>query len=230
MNKLAIAVCMIPLLLTGCGSLKQPSPGDKEWAPTYPIDPNTGKHSKSGAIYNPNTAISLFETPRASRVGDVLTILLVENTQAQKRQETRSQKNDDATITNPTLLGNPVSLGGLGQGYNMGFTTDSERQFTGQTESRQNNVLTGSISVTVSRVLANGNLVVRGEKWIHINQGKEFIRLTGIVRSQDIAPDNTVGSDKVANARISYSAKGQDNNSNSMGWFSKILWSSFFPF
>lgn len=223
------ALLIVSFAMAGC-TLKEPSPGDKEWAPTMPIDPNLSKYSSQGAIYNPHTALSLFETPRARRVGDVLTILLVENTQSQKQQETRQQKNDASTIVNPTLMGQPVSLGGLGSGYNMGFTTDSEREFQGNTQSRQNSKLSGSISVTVARVLSNGNLVVRGEKWVHINQGKEYIRLTGIVRSQDIAPDNTVGSDRVANARISYGGKGQDNDSNAMGWFSRILWSSWFPF
>ena len=77
--------------------------------------------------------------------------------------------------------------------------------------------------------MANGNLVVQGEKWIRINQVKEFVQLSGIVRPRDIGTDNAITSDRVANARIYYGSVGQTNNANAQGWFSKFLWSQFAP-
>lgn len=213
----------------GCKHI-EPQPGEKEFAPSFPEPVYKGKFSKNGAIYNNQTALALFETPRARRVGDILTILLVERTQAQKRAESKSDKNSQTTIPNPTILGKPVSIGPISNGYNMAFNNQADRRFNAKAESRQDNQLSGSISVTVHKVLNNGNLIVGGEKWVKINTGKEYIRLTGIVRSLDIKPDNTVTSDKVANARIAYSGTGQNHQDQKMGWLSRFLWSSLFPF
>jgi len=223
-----MGVFLSAVLLSGCETLNPPTPGkNAAFAPTYPVpmDPKVSRHPQGG-IYSVDSAVALFETPRARHAGDILTILLEEKTDAQKKATTKGKKNDDATIANPTILGRPVDLGA---GYNFGFGTNSQRNFNGEGESKQNNQLTGSISVTVSKVLANGNLLVQGEKWIRINQGNEYVRLSGIVRPQDIKPDNTINSSRVANARIAYSGTGQVSNSNTQGWFSKILWAPFFP-
>ena len=219
---------MLSLNLTAC--LKAPKPGDKEFAPTYPEVPDFGKHSQNGAIYNNQTAMSLYETPRARRIGDILTIKLVEKMDSTKTLENRSIKNEQEQINNPTILGQPVSLGGLGPGYNLGFATDGQRAFTATNQIRQKNNLTGSVSVTVHKVLANGNMIIRGEKWVKINTGNEYIRLSGIVRPQDIQPDNTITSDKVANARVSYSGTGQNHEGQQQGWLARFLWSSLFLF
>lgn len=220
---------LMSLLLVGC-VFNDPQPGDKAFAPTYPVEVEKGKGGNDGAIYNPNTSMVLFETPRARRVGDILTVLLVEKTTAQKTAENASTKENTATITNPTILGNPLNVGIEGGRYNLGFSNVGTRDFSADSESRQNNQLSGSISVTVNKVLSNGNMLVQGEKWVEINTGKEYVRLTGIVRPQDVTPDNTVTSDRVANARIAYSGVGQNHEEQNMGWLSKFLWSSIFPF
>lgn len=221
---------LLLLALVGCNTFKEAQRGEVEFAPSYPEMPDTVKYSKNGGIYHPQTAMTLFETPRARHVGDLLTVLLVERTQAQKRAESSASKEESSSITNPTLLGSPLSVGLGGRSYNLGISTEAEREFDGRSRSRQDNQLSGNISVTVAKVLANGNMVVKGEKWIHINQGKEYIRLSGIVRPQDIQPDNTVTSDKVANAYIAYSGTGQEHDANKRGWLSRFLWSSLFPF
>ncbi len=77
---------------------------------------------------------------------------------------------------------------------------DNESSFAGNGASKQSNALDGAISVTVAKRFANGNLLVRGQKWITINTGREFVRVQGIVRPSDIAPDNSVVSWKVADA------------------------------
>ena len=225
-----LCIYMISMLLIGCVFTDPQPGGDKNYLPTYPVELEKGKSSDNGGIYNNQTAMVLFETPRARRVGDVLTILLVENTQAQKRAENSSSKENTATITNPTIFGNPLNVGVDGKRYNFGFSNTSSRDFEADSESRQNNQLTGNISVTVHKVLSNGNLMVQGEKWVEINTGNEYIRLSGIVRAQDITPENTVTSDRVANARIAYSGTGQNHEGQNMGWLSKFLWSSIFPF
>lgn len=221
-------IAVAGILLSGCETLNPPVPGgNPAYAPTYPDTPDPKQlRRESGAIYSTETALPLFETPRARHPGDILTIFLVENTNAQKNASTTQKKNDQIQIVNKTFLGRPISLGG---GYSMDFDLNNQRQFTGQGQSLQNNQITGSISVTVSKVLPNGNMMVQGEKWIRINQGNEFVQLSGIVRPQDIKADNSLTSDRVANARISYGGTGQINNTNAQGWLARILWGPIFP-
>lgn len=223
-----VLIAVVGLWLSGCETLNPPAPGaNPDYAPTYPDTPDPKQLRKvSGAIYSNETALPLFETPRARHVGDLLTIFLIENTNAQKNASTTQKKNDQIQIVNKTFLGRPIALGG---GYSMDFDLNNQRQFTGQGQSLQNNQMTGSISVTVSKVLSNGNMMVQGEKWIRINQGNEFVQLSGIVRPQDIKADNSITSDRVANARISYGGTGQINNTNAQGWLARILWGPIFP-
>ncbi len=120
----------------------------------------------------------------------------------------------------PTWNGNPIFRNSL----------QSEHEFDGAGESSQSNSLTGSVTVSVVEVLANGNLVVQGEKWININQGEEYIRLRGIVRPSDISTDNTIASTRVANAQIQYSGDGVLNETNSMGWLARFFNGPWMPF
>jgi flagellar L-ring protein FlgH len=221
-------ISLFGLLLVGCEAIKPPLPGvNPDYAPTYPTSPDPKELRKeSGAIYSNETALPLFETPRARHPGDILTVILMESTDAQKNASTTEKKLDQEQIVNATFLGKPIALGG---GYSMDFNLNNQRQFTGQGQSLQNNKLAGKISVTVAKVLPNGNMVVQGEKWIRINQGNEFVQLSGVIRPQDIKPDNTISSERVANARISYGGTGQINNTNAQGWLSRFLWSPLFP-
>ena len=105
-----------------------------------------------------------------------------------------------------------------------------DNSFDGAGDSKQSNRLQGDITVTVARRLPNGNLVVRGQKWIGINQGREFVRIQGVIRPIDIQPDNSIASTKVADARISYGGQGPVANANSMGWLHRFFNSPLYPF
>ena len=104
------------------------------------------------------------------------------------------------------------------------------QSFDGEGDSSQSNSLNGDITVTVVERFANGNLRIRGEKWVTINQGREFIRVSGIVRPYDIAPDNSIDSTRVADARIAYSGRGALAAANRMGFLSRFLNSVMHPF
>lgn len=219
---------MLLSLLSGCAALPGPHPDDPEFAPILPAMPEPSA-AQPGALYNPGTANFLFEDRRASRVGDLITIRLVENTQAQKKADTKIKKNDSTEIDPPLIFGrsNPQIDGGK-----FGLETDigASRDFKAESDSKQSNALTGTVTVMVSQVLPNGNLVVRGDKWVNINQGQEFVRITGIVRPQDVAPDNSVQSTRVANARIAYSGTGQMAEANSRGWLARFFSTEWWPF
>jgi len=211
-------------LLAGC--MAMPARDDGQWAPTPPMQPEIAAAPADGAIYHDNQNMELFSDARAHRVGDILTIVLVESTQASKKASTTTSKKDNADIGAPTVMGHGLSINGNPLSVGM----DSERSFDGNGSSSQSNQLTGQITVTVAQRLSNGNLIVRGEKWLTINQGQELVRIAGIVRPQDIGQDNTVPSTRVADARISYTGRGTLADANTRGWLSRFFNSKWMPF
>lgn len=223
----------IALGLVGCTSVPSRDP---EFASVRPTTvPET--IPTSGAVYQPGYELFLFEDLRARRPGDMLTIRLVEKTDASKQAETMIDKSNETSIANPTLLGAPVQFSvpnfmPLASRTNNSLETSlsSSTDFEGTGKSTQSNSLSGEITVTVAEVLANGNLVVRGEKLLTLNQGHEHLRFSGIVRPADIASDNSVLSTKVADAKIVYAGEGVVAAANGLGWLSRFFVSIFFPF
>jgi len=180
-----------------------------------------------GTIYNTAGSFDLFMDLRARAVGDILTIMLVERTNASKESSTSTARGSSVDTGFPVIAGRPVTSGGTPI---LNTEMSSDTTFDGQADSSQSNRLDGSITVTVAERLPNGNLLVRGEKLITINQGEEFIRLEGIIRPVDIGPANTVPSTKVADAAISYSGRGTLQATNRPGWLTRFFNSPFFPF
>jgi len=218
-----IKILLIALMLTSCASPKR---GDVEYAPALPLS-YTGPVQHTDSIYQVASAWLLHEDTRPRQVGDMLTVYLQERTDAKKSADTDTNKKTDSSIAAAQILGAPVT-------YNnrdlLATKLSSEYGFEGESSSEQSNSLTGSVTVVVVEVHANGNLVVQGEKWININQGEEYIRLRGIIRPSDISSDNTVSSERIANAQIQYSGEGSLNDANKQGWLAKFFNSPWMPF
>jgi flagellar L-ring protein FlgH len=180
-----------------------------------------------GAIYQSGQQIELFADLKARRVGDVLTIRLTEVTNASKSAVTKTTKTTTVNNSGPTIMGRTITTGGVPI-----FTTTlaGADSFDGEGSSTQGNTLAGSLTVTVMEVQPNGNLVVQGDKTLRLNQGDEFVHVSGVVRIADIEVDNTVTSDRVSDAHISYSGKGVINSANRMGWLARFFNSAFAPY
>jgi len=219
------SLLLIVLALAGCQHNALINPGDKAWQAAEPMTVNPAA-ATPGAIFQAGRGANLFVDHRASQVGDIVTINLVEKTDASKQSTTTTGKDSSIAIPTGTLLGGPVTFKGRDL---LNTELSSQQDFKGQGASSQSNRLSGSITVTVAEVLANGNLRVRGEKWVTLNQGEEFIRLAGTIRPVDVAPDNSVPSWKVADARITYSGKGMLNDANAMGWLGRLFQSVLAP-
>ncbi len=191
----------------------------------------------NGAIYQAHYSTDLFSDTKAHRVGDLLTIVLEEKTQASKSASTTAKKKDSVSITNPVLFGSPVQFNAPGilplasnRSNGLGNSLDSSQDFGGSGDTSQSNSLTGNITVVVTRVLSNGTLVVQGSKHLTLNQGDEVIHIRGLVRPEDIQQDNTVVSTRVGDAQISYSGTGVVADASRMGWLSRFFMSVFWPF
>lgn len=217
-----LAVVATLIVLQGCTAMSRPRPvpDDPAYSPVR-AEAMMQRDPESGAIYQSSRNYSLYGDTVALNVGDILTVTLQESTRASKNAESSISKDNEISMLDPKILGKG----------NIGIATDinTERDFQGQAEADQSNSLNGNITVTVTEVLPNGVLHIRGEKWLSLTNGDEYIRLTGLVRPQDISPDNTVASNRIADARIAYGGTGDFDQANQMGWVARFFNSEWFP-
>lgn len=228
----AIGLVLGSVVLVGCSSGAPERMQKIDYSPSYPLNIPQTAQPANGSLYQTG-AMTLFNDARAHRVGDIITISLSENMTAKKKDEAKYNKSNsqDYGITTPfsvttpnNVIGDAIStvtspLKGLSIGYG------SEGAFSGKSDVKQNSSLSGSIAVTVVEVIPNGNLVIRGEKWITIHDGDEVVQFAGIIRPEDIQPDNTISSEKVADVRLVYKDVGMTGNNARTGagtqWLTK---------
>lgn len=206
-------------LLTACGSMPLPSEPLPDAPP--PVTQGPVRKGQSGGVFVSEAGWSLVADNRAFRTGDVLTVFLQETTQASKKADTSFGKNSSAAIS-------PLSIGSKTINSTVGI--DAQRDFSGSSTSTQQNALQGAITVVVEEVRPNGLLRIKGEKSLTLNQGEEFIRVSGYVRAADVDADNRLSSQRIANARIAYSGKGALADANSAGWLTRFFNSPWMPF
>ena len=189
--------------------------------PTVSLAPDTTR--KTGAIYRAGEGGLFSKDRRARKVGDILTVDFNEVFSATKAQTAASAKSDSFELSLPLGLPN-VLTGGLANGDpNNALTTSTAQAFSGSGNAAQSNSLTGRLSVTVVRVFDNGNLGILGQKELTLNNGKEYIRVSGIVRQEDISSVNTVPSNRLADAQISYIGAGDMADLSKKGWLSRAM-------
>lgn len=184
--------------------------------PTYA--PEAPRPAPNGAIFQAaNGYAPLTSGSRAAQVGDILTIALVERTQAAKSNSANTDRSGNIGLT-------PPSTGPFSELFSATDIAASGAQgFKGKGDAAQSNQLSGEITVTVAKVFGNGAMLVRGQKQLTLNRGDEFIQLSGIVRAADIGPDNRVPSTRVADARITYSGKGEIARASRQGWLQRFF-------
>jgi flagellar L-ring protein precursor FlgH len=205
------------VLVTGCAAT--PTSIVKGPTSVRPMLADTGVASE-GAIYNNATFRPMFEDRRARHIGDILTVSIVEKTAANKSGASTGNKTGSASF------GIPGPLQGR-FGTSVG-TSGATKYADGDTQTASN-AFTGTIGVTVSEVLANGNLVVVGEKQIAMNKGVEFIRFSGMVNPDSIQAGNTVSSTLVADARVEYRTNSQIDRAEMTSMLSRFF-QSMLPF
>ena len=175
-----VSIFAMVTALVGCAG--HPTLEHPRYAPTIvPAMVNESPADRGSSLYSTATEVMLFEDVKASRVGDIVSVLLAERTNASKSNDASVTKSNEATIGNPLLGGEQRDKLGSFRGwdFNLGFGLESDQAFSGAGASNQSNQLTGTIAVTVVEELPRGNLIIQGEKWISLNQGREYIRIRG---------------------------------------------------
>ena len=232
MNRQILCFPLLAGLLLSSGCMAPTAkPDDPYYAPVLPRTPLPAAQN-NGSIYQAGFENGLYDDRKAFRIGDIITITLNERTQASKNANSNIQKDSSANLGVTSLFGstpsatNPLTGGNM----NLGAQFNGEREASGSGQAGQSNSLSGSITVTVAEVLPNGILAVRGEKWMTLNTGDELVRISGLVRADDIATDNTVASTRIADARITYSGTGAFADASQPGWLSRFFVSPLWPF
>ena len=214
------------LLCAACESLPQKATVDfaepkvAVHAPAAPSPARAG----NGSLFQAASYRPAFEDRRARQVGDTITIQIVENVTASQKSTSTVNRNTsaDSAITAVPFLG----ASSLGR-FDLGATTNNNFSGKGGTESA--NTFAGSITATVIEVLANGNLVVAGEKQIGVNQNVDVLRFSGTVDPRLVQPGSIISSTQVANVRVESKGRGAQGEAQTVGWLSRFFL-SFSPF
>lgn len=215
---------MAAMLLAGCAASSLAPPAVRPAAFDEPpqVLRSAAPRGSSGGVFSADAGLSLTSDSRAFRVGDVVTVILQETTQASKSAGTKLGKDSGIGVSAPNLLGKTFGKAGV--------DLSAGHSFQGDATATQQNALTGAITVIVQEVMPNGLLKVAGEKGVTLNQGEEFLRLRGYLRAADIDANNQVSSQRIANARIAYSAQGTLADTNTPGWLQRFFLGPLMPF
>ena len=220
--KTLLSSLVVLAVLQGCAAQQpvmsslSPSP---DFAPVYPLAKDQTAPA-TGGIYGNRQSDAWFGRGRNYQIGDLITVMLNESTQAD-----RSQKTDISRDASNTALpsGANTLLGNINPFFDGLSLNAAKTASTGKGSAAQAASLTGSVTVTVTEILANGNLVVRGEKKLGLSEGTEVIQVAGVIRPQDIGPNGTVQSLRLANAQISYRGSGDLATASKPGWGTSAL-------
>ena len=220
--KTLLSSLVVLAVLQGCASrdpvLSSLSPSP-DFAPVYPLAKDQTAPA-TGGIYGNRQSDAWFGRGRNYQIGDLITVMLNESTQAD-----RSQKTDVSRDASNTALpkGANTLLGNVHPFFDALNLNAAKTASSGKGSAAQAASLTGSVTVTVTEILANGNLVVRGEKKLGLSEGTEVIQVAGVIRPQDIGPNGTVQSLRLANAQISYRGSGDLASASKPGWGTSAL-------
>ena len=207
--------------LTPVKDARSAMPDDPFYTPIEPSQKPT-PITVTGSLFNSETSQSLYSYIAPYDIGDSITVILKENASASKSASSTLENSDDYSLDPITIPGGELTVNG--KVVELGLS--KALAFDGSSGADQKHSISARITVSIVDILNNGNLKVRGEKWLVINNGNEYMRFTGIVRPLDINEDNTVESAQVANTRIEFSGTGDHATVQKRGWLSSLLGSS----
>jgi flagellar L-ring protein precursor FlgH len=217
------SLLMLLLCLGGCSTyeLQAPEPGEEEWKPSAPLPLQAAASAEDGGLYRRDYMFTLFQDRRAYRVGDILTVMLDERTQSSKQAGTTTGKSSNINVVAPTL--------GTTTHNDLAASSPRPTISTAAPPPASRTPSPGPSRSPWPRCCPMACCASRGEKWIRLNQGDEYVRLGGMVRVEDIDQANRLSSQRIADARITYAGRGALADSNQAGWLGRFFNSSLFP-
>jgi len=224
-----LIITFITLILASCSKPRPQITTIPE--PLEEIQIAAAEKSEAGSLWKRRNR-SIFSDRKAQNIGDIVTVLISEQASASKEASTKTDRTTNMSASIPNFFGlenddiwngyNPVDLSNL-------VSADFANGFNGNGTTTRKEDLTASLSTQVVGRYSNGQLKIRGGKEVMVNNEVQIIYLTGIIRPVDITAANTVSSDKILNARISYTGKGAISDKQEPGWMMRTL-DNIWPF
>ena len=222
MIRSSLVVFVLALALTGCTEVGvRDLPPERVYVPVgTPV-----AEAADGSIFSRAGQDSLLGQDRARRPGDLVTILIDEQVSASTSASSNASRNSATTALSPGALGEiNRRFGNAGIPWPVDINpSESAIDSSGEGGAAQQGRIAGEVTAVVTEVLPNGLLAIRGYKRMELTRGAQIIRLTGLVLPSDIQPDNTVRSRRLADADISFAAKGELADVSRAGWMNRAL-------
>lgn len=186
------------------------------------------KYSEGSLWPGENSSNMLFVDSKARNIGDIVTVLISENSSATKKATTDTSKDSSAELATTGLFGLPSHFGltnlfGLGKSFNPSLNSSNKNKFKGAGTTTREDKFTATLAAIIIETLPNGNLKIKGKRKVSLNQENQILTLDGIIRPEDISFDNTIDSKLIANAKISYSGSGVLSEKQRVGWGIRVL-------
>ena len=223
MKSSAIAALITSLALAGCSSVREAKISES-FQMNYDEVVPLKESAPDGAIYSRSNAGFFLGDRRAQRVGDVLSVTFDEALKAEKTLSADNIKKGSLNVSLPSALfgAGAINIPVL-RDSSTGLASSTANSFTGNSNASQKNNMTGTVTVVITKVYENGNLWVQGQKMLTVNQGEEYVRVSGLIRPEDISSKNEVLSSRIAQAQITYTGAGTLNEATQVGWFATAL-------
>lgn len=226
-----IPVLTAVMLLTGCNAARQtPSVMPTLTPPQAYVEPEE-RYENPGSLFLASETDTLFADSRARRVGDIVMVKIVENHKAKNKEDVSAEKTNTTSnsvdaffgkssasaILPLTGLGTKVPVGKVG----YGSTTGSKFESTGETN--REGTVTATIAARVTRVLPGNLMQIEGVRQTRVNNETQYMVVTGLIRPMDVAPDNSIESNRIADAQIAYYGQGTLSEKEKPGWFTRLV-------
>jgi flagellar L-ring protein precursor FlgH len=222
MIRSSVVVFTLAFALTGCAEIGvRDLPPERVYVPVgTPV-----QEAADGSIFSRAGQDSLLGQDRARRPGDLVTILIDEQVSASTSASSNASRNSATTALTTGALGEiNRRFGNAGLPWPVDINpSESAIDSSGEGGAAQQGRIAGEVTAVVTEVLPNGLLAIRGYKRMELTRGAQIIRLTGLVRPSDIQPDNTIRSRRLADADISFAAKGELADVSRAGWMNRAL-------
>lgn len=231
MNILPILLAGIAIGIAGCGARSQHPIPDLGYIEDYNVrDENRARDT--GSLWEDSQTTSIyFLDKKARRVNDIITVRIVESSSASNSGTTSTSRSSNVNMGVDTFLGQEDTLFGAskaigkatGAAFSPSVGASSNNSFSGAGAKQKSDTITATISARVVKVLSNGNLAVRGKRELVIDDEKQTIYISGIVRPEDVDAQNTIPSTLLADAQIMYTGSGSIATSQRKGWATQLV-------
>ncbi len=217
-----LLLCLLLVLGSGCASRH------KQATPMPDIEPpktqDVSERENKGSLFQPAKAGYLFSDNRASRVGDIVQVRVMESASASSEAETTADKESSVNVGVDNFLGQDQLLDALGAlGASPAIGAQSTTEFDNDASTSRSTDVTATVAARVVKVMPNGLMQIEGKSETQVNDETQIIRVSGLVRSRDIGPNNSISSTSIADADIQYFGRGVLADKQSPGWMTRII-------